>query len=211
LKIGDSITQLTINNSQLTINEVEDVQGIVARYAGEEITLVIQRGNETLEKTLVPRISPPEGEGAIGIALAKVGIVKHSWHAAIWQGFKTTGQLTVTFVGLFYKLFKTLIVKGELIGEVAGPVGIAVLTSQITKLGLVYILQFAALISINLAIINIIPFPALDGGRLLFLAIEKIKRSPVSVKVEQTVNGIGFALLIGLMILVTLRDITKLF
>lgn len=211
LKMGDTIKQFSINNSQFSINEVEDLQKLVARYAGEEITLVIQRGNETLEKTLVPRISPPEGEGAMGIALAKVGIVKHSWYAAIWQGFKTMVKLTITFVSLFYQLFKTLIVKGELIGEVAGPVGIAVLTSQITKLGLVYILQFAALISINLAIINIIPFPALDGGRLLFLAIEKIKRSPVSVKVEQTINSIGFALLIGLMILVTLRDIAKLF
>ena len=211
LKIGDSIKEFSIFNSQFLINEVEDVQRLVARYAGEEITLVIKRGNETLEKTLIPRISPPEEEGPIGIALAKVGIVKHSWYAAIWQGFKTTGELTITFVGLFYQLFKTLIVRGELMEEVAGPVGIAVLTSQITKLGLVYILQFAALISINLAIINIIPFPALDGGRLLFLAIEKIKKSPVSAKIERTVNGIGFALLIGLMILVTFRDIAKLF
>lgn len=202
LKIGDTIKEF---------NEVEDVQEFVARHAGEEITLTIQRGNETLGKTLIPRISPPEGEGPMGIALAKTGIVTYPWYSAIWLGFKTTGQLIVTFIGLFYHLLKTLILKGTLMAELAGPVGIAVLTSQITKLGLVYILQFAALLSINLAIINAIPFPALDGGRLLLLAIEKIKGSPISAKVENLVNNLGFALLIVLMLLVTFRDVAKLF
>lgn len=211
LKIGDTIKQLTVNSSQLTVNEVEDVQKTVARYAGEEITLVIKRGNEVLEKTLIPRISPPEGEGPLGIALAKTGIISYPWYSAIFEGFKTTGKLTMTFIKLFYQLLKTLVLKGVLIGELAGPVGIAVITSQMTKLGLVYILQFTAIISINLAIINAIPFPALDGGRLLFLAIEKIKGSPISAKVENLVNNLGFTLLIVLMILVTFRDITKLF
>ncbi len=202
LKIGDTLKEF---------NEVENMQKFVARYAGEEITLNIQRGNETLEKTLTPRISPPEGEGPMGIALAKTGIVTYPWYAAIWQGFKLTGQLVVTFISLFYQLLKSLILTGTLIGEIAGPVGIASLTSQMTKLGFVYILQFAAILSINLAIINAIPFPALDGGRLLFLAIEKIKGSPISTKIENTVNNIGFVLLIALMILVTLRDVAKFF
>lgn len=211
IKMGDAIKQLVINDSRFIIYEVGDVQRLVARHAGEEITLFIKRGDEILEKILTPRISPPENEGPIGIALAKTGLVTYPWYLAIWQGFKTTGQLIVTFINLFYHLLKTLILKGVLIGEIAGPVGIAVLTSQITKLGLVYILQFTAIISINLAIINALPFPALDGGRLLFLAIEKIKRSPVSAKVENLFNSIGFALLIALMLLVTFRDIAKLF
>lgn len=211
IKMGDTIKQLVINDSRFIIYEVGDVQRLVARHAGEEITLFIKRGDEVLEKILTPRISPPENEGPIGIALAKTGLVTYPWYLAIWQGFKTTGQLIVTFIGLFYHLLKTLILKGVLISEIAGPVGIAVLTSQITKLGLVYILQFTAIISINLAIINAVPFPALDGGRLLFLAIEKIKRSPVSAKVENLVNSIGFALLIALMLLVTFRDVAKLF
>ncbi len=202
LKIGDTLKDF---------NKVEDMQKFVARHAGEEITLNIQRGNETLEKTLTPRISPPEGEGPMGIALAKTGIVTYPWYAAIWQGFKLTGQLVVTFISLFYQLLKSLILTGALIGEIAGPIGIASLTSQMTKLGLVYVLQFAAILSINLAIINAIPFPALDGGRLLFLAIEKIKGSPISAKIENTVNSIGFILLIALMILITFRDVAKLF
>ncbi len=210
LKMGDAINELKIKNQKLTISEVEGVQEAVARYAGEEITLVIQRGNEVLEKTLLPRISPPENEGPIGIALAKIGIVKYPWYAAIWRGFKITIKLTGTFIVLFYHLLKTLILRGVLIGEIAGPVGIAVLTSQVTKLGLTYILQFAAFLSINLVIINAIPFPALDGGRLLFLLIEKIKGSPVSSKIENLINGLGFVLLLVFMALVTFRDIAKL-
>jgi len=211
LKMGDAIQELKAQNSSLKINEVEQMQEFVARYAGEDITLIMKRGNDVLEKTLTPRISPPEGEGPLGVALAKTGIITYPWYAAIWQGIKTTGQLIVTFIEFFYQLLKTLILKGVLIGELAGPVGIAALTSQMTKLGFVYILQFAAILSINLAIINAIPFPALDGGRLLFLAIEKIKGKPVSAKAENLVNSIGFALLIVLMILVTFRDIKKIF
>jgi len=211
LKIGDAISELKVQSQKFKISEVEDIQKLVARYVDKEVTLVIQRRNEVLEKTLMPRISPPEGEGPLGIALAKTGVVTYSWYAAIWQGIKSTGQLIITFIEFFYQLLKTLILRGVLIGEIAGPVGIAALTSQMTKLGFVYILQFAAILSINLAIINAIPFPALDGGRLLFLAIEKIKGSPVSAKVERIVNNLGFVLLIVLMILVTFRDVKRLF
>ncbi len=217
LKMGDSIKQLIVYSPyshilpQITVTEVEEVQEFVARHAGEEITLVVKRGEEVLEKVLTPRMSPPDGEGPMGIALARVGLVRYPWYSAIWQGFKTTGQMTVGFIGLFYQLFKNLILTGRLIGEIAGPVGIASLTHQMTKLGLVYVLQFTAIFSINLAILNAIPFPALDGGRLLFLAIEKIKGSPIKIKTEQLVNGLGFAILIFLMLLVTFRDIAKLF
>ncbi len=211
LKPGDAIIGIKAPNSTIEVGTVEEVQKITARYAGEEMGLIIQRGEETIEKTVVPRVSPPEDQGPIGIVLSEVGIVKYPWHSAILQGFKTTGELVVTFIGLFYKLFKTLITTGNLMGEVAGPVGIAVLTAQVSKLGISYLLQFIALISINLAIINILPFPALDGGRLLFLGIEKVKGSPVNTKIENAVNALGFVLLIGLMVLVTFRDVSRLF
>ena len=211
IKIGDAIKEIKFKDAVTGVVEVDDVQEFIAQYAGEEITVVIQRGKEVFEKTIIPRISPPEGEGPIGIALAKTGTISYPWYRAILEGFKTTGRLVINFIVLFYELIKNLILRGALIGEIAGPIGIAVLTSQMTKLGFVYILQFIAIISINLAIINAIPFPALDGGRLLFLLIEKIKGSPVNARVERLVNSVGFALLIALMIFVTFRDITRLF
>ncbi len=211
IKIGDSINELKVQSQKLKIVEVEEVQEFIARYTDEEINIIIQRGDETLEKTLIPRVSPPQGEGPIGVALAKTGIVRYPWYLAIVEGFKAAGQLVITIISLFYQLLKTLIIQGKLMGEIAGPVGIAVLTSKIAKLGLIYVLQFVAFLSINLAVINIIPFPALDGGKLLFLAIEKIRGKPVGAKIENLVNSVGFVLLIALMILVTFRDVAKLF
>lgn len=113
----------------------------------------------------------------------------------------------IAFAGLLWKL----VITGRLASEVAGPVGIFSLTGQAAKLGFIYILQFTAILSINLAILNALPFPALDGGRLLFLGIEKIKGSPVSPKIERFVHTAGFALLILLMIAVTWRDVVRFF
>jgi regulator of sigma E protease len=93
----------------------------------------------------------------------------------------------------------------------SGPVGIAVITGQAAKLGFTYLMQFTALISINLAVLNSIPFPALDGGRLLFIVIEKLRRRPVSRKIENAVNTAGFAFLVLLMIYITTKDVIKFF
>jgi regulator of sigma E protease len=211
VKIGDSIKALSFNSEKVEVKEIEDVQKFVAFHLGQEITMEIKRGNETLLKNLIPRVDPPKEEGALGIAMSKTGTVSYPWYTAILKGFETTGKMFVTMIEMFWLLVKNLILKGKMIGEVAGPVGIVVVTSQMVKLGLVYILQFAAILSINLAIINVLPFPALDGGRLLFLLIEKIKGRPMKFKTEQFANGLGFAILIGLMVIVTLRDVIKLF
>jgi len=106
---------------------------------------------------------------------------------------------------------KTLFTHGKLIAEVSGPIGIATLTGQAASVGFNYLLQFVAMISVNLAVLNIIPFPALDGGRVVLLIIEKAKGSPVHKQVENWVNTIGFYLLIALMVFITYKDIAKLF
>ncbi|MEZ4114459.1 MAG: site-2 protease family protein [Candidatus Paceibacterota bacterium] len=97
------------------------------------------------------------------------------------------------------------------VSNLTGPVGIVSLVGDASSLGIVYLLMFIALISVNLGVINLIPFPALDGGRILFLIIEKIKGGPISPKVANTLNSIGFLILIVLMIFITFRDIVKLF
>lgn len=96
-------------------------------------------------------------------------------------------------------------------GEIAGPVGIASLTGQAYQMGWSYLIQLTAVLSVNLAILNILPFPALDGGRLILLAVEKIKGSPLNQKIEQSINTFGFMLLLGLMLFITWKDIVKLF
>jgi regulator of sigma E protease len=96
------------------------------------------------------------------------------------------------------------------LSAVTGPIGIVGVVGDAAKFGFVYLLSFTALISINLAVINLIPFPALDGGRLLFLLIEKIKGSRINPKIANTANIIGFGLLMILMVVITYHDIVKL-
>ncbi|MBI2052136.1 MAG: site-2 protease family protein [Candidatus Sungbacteria bacterium] len=160
---------------------------------------------------IVPRENPPAEEGALGVALARTGVVKSPWYLFLWNGLKDTLTMIGVIAAALFLFFKTLILEGRLMGEVAGPVGIAALTGQAYTMGLTYLFNLMAILSVNLAILNILPFPALDGGRLLFLAVEKIKGSPVSHKIENAVNAAGFALLIALMVFVTWQDIARFF
>jgi len=216
IKIGDTITslKLKIKNEKLKIINVftvKEVQEFVRAHQGEEITVVIQRGDQVLEKTLVPRLSFPADEGPMGIGLARTAIVSYPWYQALIKGITSTVNLIWAMVTILGGLLWRLAVTGKLAVEVAGPVGIFSLTGQAAQLGFIYILQLTALLSINLAIINALPFPALDGGRLLFLAIEKVKGSPVSYKLERIVHTTGFVILILLMIAITWRDVVRFF
>lgn len=219
---GDSILELraaTISGGcqpcaskqSIKPQSIDDVQSFTKQHQGQTITLLIARGKDIFEVSLVPRPSPPAGEGAMGVALAKTGIVAYPWYLAFLKGFESAAILLVTIVMAIGGLLWRLIATGQGASEVAGPVGIYILTGQMARLGFIYLLQFTALLSVNLAIINILPFPALDGGRLLFLAIEKIKGKPVNAKVERLIHNVGFAILIILMLAITWRDIARWF
>ena len=143
----------------------------------------------------------------IGVSLFQTGIVRYPWYIAIWQGIKMSFIWLVTIVMAFAMLIKNLIVGAPTGVEVAGPVGIAVMTGQFARMGFIYVMQFTALLSLNLAIINFVPFPALDGGRVLFLIIEKIKGKPVNQKWENLAHNIGFILLMVLILFVTFKDV----
>lgn len=190
-------------------SDISQIQEYIRSHKGEEIVLSVKRGNEELFLSGVPRTDYPADEGALGISLVKTALVKYPWHEAVIKGFTTTINIIILIFATLFDIIKGLFVGEKVAVDVSGPVGIAYLTKQVTQMGFVYILQFAALLSINLGIINGLPLPALDGGRILFVILEKIKGSPVSRKVEQIVHTAGFALLILLMIAVTLRDILK--
>ena len=179
VEIGDVI--LSFDNQDIT----KGVQGLIdytSSKIGQKITYKFARGKEILTKE-IEIVDIGQGKGGIGIGLVETGIVTYSFFSAIGHGFALTGILTKQFVFAFANIIKNLVI-GKPVGvQVSGPVGIAVLTGQVAKLGFIYLLQFTALLSLNLAIINFIPFPALDGGRILFLIIEKIRRKPVNQKI----------------------------
>ena len=186
-----------------------DLQSYVDSHVNQELNYLIERGGQEVGVIVTPEIRPETEKGGIGVSITETGIVKYPWHLAIWEGIKTTFYLFWVILVAFYELFKNLFVGQGLTQELTGPVGIAVLTGQVAHMGFVYILQFTALFSINLAIINFLPIPALDGGRVLFLIIEKIKGSPVKRELEAALHNIGFALLMLLVIVVTYRDVLK--
>lgn len=210
LKGGDRILRLWKNNEMLDVSSVSQVQDFIAKYRGVEIGIEYLRGEEKLSAKVVPLLNPPAEKGALGIIMDHVAIVKLSFFGAVWAGFKATLDLTAFVAQNLIGFFKSLFMgSGAALGQVIGPVGIVGLVGDTANSGFIYLIQLIALLSINLAFINLFPFPALDGGRLLFLVVEFIKGSPVSQKISNIANNIGFAILVLLMLIVTYKDIFK--
>lgn len=211
IKPGDTIKEFQISNLKFQIDKVKQLQELTEKYKGQKINLTIERGKEVFEVSLIPRVSTSEGEGAMGVALVRTAIKSYSWYQAPWRGIIITGNLTVAIIKGFGSVVINLF-QGLPAGiQVMGPVGIFSMFSQVGQLGVNYFLQFIAVISLHLAIINLLPIPALDGGKLVFLGIEAMRRRPISQKIEQNITAFFFTLLIVLMILVTIKDIIRLF
>ncbi len=203
LKVGDAIR--AINSQQ--IESLDQVTEEIAAHKGETITMSIDRFGQALTLSGIPRKETVQGEGSLGISFSETAVVSYPWYQAIYRGAITTYDITLAILAAFGAMIASLFGGAKTALDVTGPVGIVYLTKQMSDLGLPYLLQFAALLSINLGIINILPIPALDGGRILFILIEKLKGSPVSRKVEGMIHQIGFILLLLLMLFVTLRDV----
>lgn len=217
LEVGDVISEVKsmsyesakAGEESLKIDKIKDFQDFTKSHAGEQIVLTIMRNGETLDKTLTTRVSPPPGQGSVGIGLERIAslIEKSSWYMAPIQGIKYTWQTTKNAVLGLYQVFANLVAQKGLPqgAEFAGPLGITVFLANAASYGPGFFLYFIGIICIFIAIFNLFPIPALDGGKLIFLLIEKIKGKPVSVKVEQTITMICFILLISLSIFITIK------
>jgi regulator of sigma E protease len=206
IEVGDTIVMV---NGQ-TVRSNGDLAREIQLKLGQELEIVVEHTDATIETfTVVPRWRPPEGEGNVGVlTLMSAGsIVRESYPfwEAIPRGFT---ECIETYI--LYKNGIISLVTGAAPATVAGPVGIAEITGEAAKAGFSYLLQFAAFFSINLAIINLFPLPALDGGRIAFVVIEWIRGGKrISPRVEGLVHTIGFFLLIAAMIAITYQDIAR--
>ena len=189
--------------------EIEPLQNYIDSKIGETVTLQIERKGDMVSSELVPEILPETERGGMGVALVRVGLVSYPWYVAWWYGISQTFQMIGAILVGFFMIIKSLIVSQQLIGEVYGPVGIATLVGDAVDLGFLYVLQLTAALSVIIAVINYLPFPALDGGRVLFLMIEAIRRKPINQKIEAALHNAGFALLMILVLIVTYRDIAR--
>lgn len=201
-KIGDTI--ISVNGQEVVT--VEEIQAATEGRLGQETTFVIKRGDQHIEQTLIPRTDPPENQGPLGVSLTTVARVTYPWYEVPYRAAVTTYDVLYGTIKAFGTIIGQWVSGGSVDAQLSGPVGIAVLTRDVAQLGFIYLLQFTAVLSINLAVINAAPFPALDGGRILFLIIEKLRGKKLPETAEGIANTVGFGLLILLMIFVTVKD-----
>lgn len=206
IEVGDAIVKI---NDQPVRNR-SDVGYIIRLNLGSEIKILLQKPDlSEKEVALKPRWKPPPGQGAIGIVIggAYSTTVRKSY--PIWEAIPSGIHHCWEILILFRNEVTSWFITGTL-PQLTGPVGIAQMTGEVAKAGLSPLMEFAALISLNLAIINLFPFPGLDGGRLIFVLLEGLRRGKrISPKKEGLVHLIGFIILILLISAVTYYDVIR--
>ena len=207
LKMLDKLIYLKDeDNNLIYFNDIKEVRNIVESYRGKEIILGIVRGKEKLEIKLIPdknkEISP------LGVQLSNLDLIKYQFPMNFYFGLiKTKDSLVNIFKGLgdfFFRLFQG---EKRAFNEVVGPLGMYDIYNQFLTLGFNYLIYFLAIVSLNLVILNILPIPALDGGRLIFYLYEFITRKKINSYLENIINLTGFVLLLFLMIIITIKDV----
>ncbi len=183
----------------------------VNNHRGEATTFSVIRATTTLSVIATPDLNPVEGRGALGVAISESGFPKLGFLASIKEGLFAAAQTIWLIVSSLVSLVLGLFIGQAPREAFVGPIGIFQIAQASVRFGFLHLVQLVALISLNLAVLNAVPFPALDGGRMLFLLIEKIKGSALSAKREMIANAIGFWLLILLMIFITVKDVIGLF
>ena len=190
-----------------SFSDSSGLRNYILQNAGHNFDFGVKRGKQVLNLTVASQANPAPGSGPTGIALAQVGRLSFPWYKALGEGAKATLSEAAQIVTGLYSLFAS----GKGFSSLGGPVKIATLTGEVASLGFIYLVQFTAFLSLNLAILNILPIPALDGGRVMFLIIEKIRGKSNNQKMEQLANTLGFSLLLLLMLAVTIHDVIRIF
>lgn len=204
---------VTVDGKEFTVNK--EFIDYVNSKKGEEVGLVVTRGSETKEIVAMPDANPAEGQGALGVVVSSSRT--EYYFAPLWQrpilgvaeGFKDAffwGKMVIT--GL--RTMVVDLVGGSVPSDIAGPVGIYKLTDEVRQMGILPLMHFMGVLSLNLAIINILPIPALDGGRLLFIVFEAITRKRVTPAIEAKIHAVGMAILLLLILVITIVDIKRL-
>jgi regulator of sigma E protease len=209
LKVGDTV--LSING--ISITSTTQLVSITKTHLGQKLTLKIETAKSKTENLVVtPREKYPVDEGPMGVAISPNVITKtYPWYKAPFVGTVQALQDTGLIINGLVMVVVQVFTKGSVPSDVAGPIGIAQLTGTVVSIGPAAVLSFVSLLSLNLAIVNILPIPALDGGRLLFILIEGIFRKKVNQKVEGYAHAIGMAILLVLIALITLHDLYRVF
>jgi len=196
-----------------TLENLKHFVDLIGEKKGQQVKLLIKRGEDNLPLSITPRLESPQGEGPLGVVVSSIEMKKYPFWQMPFRGAiegvkEALGWGTLIFTALA-KMLVDLVGRGVVPKDVAGPIGILQITSTVANQGLLAIFQFVGILSVNLAVLNILPFPALDGGRLLFILYEAITQRRPKPSIEHWVNATGMAILLFLIILVTANDIAR--
>jgi regulator of sigma E protease len=203
LEIGDKILEV---NGQ-SFDNYEEVYAQLEFLRGENIELsVLKTDNQKMTYNLKHEKLEGYDESMLGVGISETGIVDYGFFGSISQGFKVTISMITGIIKALYHLIADLITRGKLAEGFGGPLAVAAVTGDVVKLGFINIVYFAAILSINLGVINFFPFPALDGGRAMFILAQAATRKKLNEKVEAWIHNSGFIILVTILIAVTLRE-----
>ena len=203
LQIGDEI--LAVNGAEMADSNA--IAQAIAESGGSAVTLTVRRNGETVDLTLTPFYDADAGRYRVGFSFGR-----ETMRMPIWNSVPFSVQYNIESVKAILDALRNMLFKGQGVEDVTGPVGTIYVIQEVTQQGgfEVY-LEMLALISVNLGVMNLLPIPGLDGSRLLFLLVEAIRRKPVKRELEGAIHLAGFALLMGLMVLLTYKDIMRFF
>lgn len=203
IEVGDKI--LSVSGQSFTNSE--EVYNQLEQSVGQPVDIkILKKDGQIVDYTLEHQVMGEGTKAVVGIGITETGIVDYGFFGSIWQGAKVTVIMIWRIIEALYHLLADLITKGSLAPGFGGPIAVAAVTGQIIQLGFINLVYFAALLSINLGVINFFPFPALDGGRALFIMAEAITRKKLNQKVEAWLHNSGFIILILLLVVITVRD-----
>lgn len=199
LKAGDQL--IAIDGEP--VNTWLELTQIIHKNEGNSLTITVQRDDTTLQVNIVPVRNPQTGLGMVGIVSNTI-TVTYPMGEALKMGFERSIDFLVRLVNVLVHM-----VTGQTEVELAGPVGIVHMTGEASQHGIGALLSFAAMLSLNIGLLNLLPIPALDGSRLVFLGIEGVRGRPIDPEKENLVHLVGIVLLIMLIIFVTYNDILR--
>lgn len=208
LRSGDLVEKIE-NEKIISTNQLVQV---TKKHLGQEVEILIERGGKEQVIVVAPRKNYPSGQGPMGVAVEQqINYQKYQFPQSIGyatkQAFSDSGKVVVGFVGVVKDIFG----KHEVPAGVAGPIGMAQLTGEFVKIGPAAVLSLAYMLTLSLAVLNILPIPALDGGRLFFILIEAVTRRKVNPKFEAIAHMVGIVLLLSFLALVSFQDVTRIF
>lgn len=195
--------------------KIKDAQGLITytkQHTDKSIRLQVKKENGTTQEVrLTPRSHYPSDQGPMGIGIGSpVVYKKYAWYQAPIVGFQESVSQVGQMFGVLGLIWSQIVFHGQIPEGLAGPVGIARLTGEVEQIGAYAVLSLVALLSLNLAVINVLPIPALDGGRLFFILWEGLTGRKVSPKVEGYIHAAGMAVILTLMVFITLHDVMQL-